>query len=132
MRPKGGREGKAGRKGVYSWEHLAEQHSSELGKVVHPCNPSTLKAEAGRLSQFQASPSYINSSQPGLQSEALSQINSRTVGSSCDRGFQETRVTCLLRGPELDKVAWSYTAGYGQDEIWNHSLAFPGTVVPKP
>lgn len=41
-------------------------------------------------------------------------------------------VTCLLRGPELNKVAWSYTAGYGQDEIWNHSSAFAGTVVPKP
>lgn len=83
------------------------------------------------MSQLQASPHYINSSQPGLQSEALSQINYRTVGSSCNRGFQETCVTCLLGGPELDKVAWSYTAGYGQDEIWNPSPAFPGTVVPK-
>lgn len=83
------------------------------------------------MSRFQASSRYINSSQPGLQSEALSQINYRTVGSSCDRGFQEMCVTCLLRGPELNKVAWSYTAGYGQDEIWNHSSAFAGTVVPK-
>lgn len=110
------------------------QNRVALSWVWHytPCNPSILEATAGRSPYFQAIPCYINSSQPGLQSEAVSQSIIELWALHVVGSFRRPVSRVFSEAQSWTGFTWSHTAGQGQYEVWNHSPAFPGTTVPKP